>query len=159
MAEAYKIIIESSGGGTGKKSNIAGNSTTQKSTTQESEAISKGNVAGYVAYKKYGAPLVSQAVQYQIGTVAIRKGSNERQARAQSMYSVATQVFSIGESAVMGAMVGGPFGALAGALVGTVNSAIGLAYKQNTIDLNRSVENQTISMLQERSGAVNGNRR
>ena len=158
MADAYKIVITSqSGGSSAPKNPIAGDDNESKET-QPTEKNNK-DIGGYVAFKKYVAPFLRQGVQYHISTVELRTGNSERQARAQSMYSISSQIFGIGESIWLGYKVGNVPGAIAGAILSVAQTTIGYAQQQNTINLQRGLENQTISMLNVRSGAVNGNRR
>ena len=161
MADAYKIIIETGagGGGSGTKTPIAGNNNETKSTQSQESGNNINNIGGYVAFKKYAAPFVEQGIQYAISTVALRTGNVERQQRIQVAYEAGSQVFGIAESAFIGLKVGGAPGAVVGAVLGIATNVIGLAQKQNTINLNRALENEQISMLNARSGATNGNRR
>lgn len=161
MADAYKIVIETgNGGGSNKKVPIAGNNTESKQTTPNTkEKDNKASVVGYIAYKKYVAPFVKQGIQYSISTVGLRTGNIERQQRMQSAYDIGSQVVGIGESIALGFSVGGGVGAVVGAVMGTATTLIGVAQKQNTININKALENQQISMLSARSGAINGNRR
>ena len=161
--DAYKIIIETGGGSNTPKTPIAGNnkqSTSTQPQTQESgkSALQMG-VMGYVAVKKYVAPFVKQGLQYSISTVGLRTGNMERQARMQSAYNIGSQIFGIAESVAIGAVMGGVGGAVVGAVMGVATTAISYAQQQNTINLNKTIEDQTISMLNVRSGAINGNRR
>ncbi len=160
MADAYKIVIETgNGGGGNKKAPIAGNNTESKQTTPSTEQQrDKSSVVGYIAYKKYVAPFVKQGIQYSISTVGLRTGNMERQQRIQSAYDIGSQIVGIGESIAMGAMVGGLPGAVVGAVMSTATTLIGVAQKQNTLNINHALENQQISMLNARSGAINGNR-
>ena len=161
MADAYKIVIETgNGGGSKKKVPIAGNNTESKQTTPSTEEKdNKASVVGYVAYKKYVAPFVKQGIQYSISTVGLRTGNMERQQRMQSAYDIGSQVVGIGESIALGFAMGGGVGAVVGAVMGTATTLIGVAQKQTTININNALENQQISMLNARSGAINGNRR
>ena len=160
MADAYKIVIETgNGGGSNKKAPIAGNNTESKQTTPSTEQQRDNtSIVGYVAYKKYVAPFVKQGIQYSISTVGLRTGNFERQQRIQSAYDIGSQVVGIGESIALGFAMGGGVGAVVGAVMGTATTLIGVAQKQNTININKALENQQISMLNARSGAINGNR-
>ena len=153
MADAYKITIETNGA-TGSKAPIAGNN--NQSNNQKNNV---NDIGAYVAYKKYVSPFIKQGLQYQISTVELRTGNSERQARMQSAYSIASQVIGIGESIWLGYKVGNVPGAIAGAILSVANTGIGYIQQQNIINLQRGLENQTIAMLNVRSGAVNGNRR
>jgi hypothetical protein len=158
MADAYKIIIETGAGGSGTKAPIAGNNGETKST-KEPNKEDESSIGGYVAFKKNVAPFVKQGIQYAISTVALRTGNVERQQRIQVAYEAGSQVFGIAESIFIGSKVGGVVGAVGGAVLGIATNVIGLVQKQNTINLNRALENEQISMLNARSGATNGNRR
>lgn len=163
MSEAYKIVIKSEGGSNTPKTPIAGNnkqSTSTQPQTQESTINGlQAGVVGYVAVKKYVAPFVKQGLQYSISTVGLRTGNMERQARMQSAYNIGSQIFGIAESIAIGAVMGGVGGAVVGAVMGVATTAISYAQQQNTINLNKTIEDQTISMMNVRSGATNGNRR
>ena len=165
MADAYKIeIVAPASGGDTKKVPIAGNNNESKSvSSSESSSVKSGkkasSIAGYVAYKRYVAPFVRQGIQYSISTVGLRTGNMERQQRMQSAYDIGSQIFGIGESIALGFAVGGGVGAVVGAVMGTATTLIGVAQKQNTLKINNAIENQQISMLNARAGAINGNRR
>ncbi len=160
MADAYKIVIQTQGGDSSAPKNpIAGDNNQSKQTTPSIEQQrDKSSVVGYIAYKKYVAPFVKQGIQYSISTVGLKTGNMERQQRMQSAYDIGSQVVGIGESIAMGAMVGGLPGAVVGAVMSTATTLIGVAQKQNTLNINQALENQQISMLNARSGAINGNR-
>jgi hypothetical protein len=160
MSEAYKIVIEASKDGNVKKVPIAGNNAEAKDTKEQSEekGITKNNIVGYVAYKKYVAPFVRQGFQYRISTVALKTGSVERQQRLQAGFDLLSQVGHIAESVVIGAKIGGAPGAMVGAVMSLATTYINYEQKRNIIDMNRALENEQISMLNARSGATNGNR-
>lgn len=157
--EQYKIVIGTDGESTQKKKKtpIAGDNTESKQTSENDSA--KKDLAGYFAYKKYVSPFLSQGLQHRISTVELRTGNAERQARMQSAYSIGSQALGLVESIVIGAKLGGGAGAVIGAVMSVSTTVMSYVYKADTINLQRGLENQTIAMLNVRSGAVNGNRR
>ena len=158
MADAYKIVITSQGGGSSAPKNpIAGDNNQSKPTSNEEEK--NKDIGVYVAYKKYVSPFLKKGLQYQISTVALRTGNSERQQRLQSAFSITSQLVGIGESIYVGAKVGGAKGAVIAAAISTATAGINLVQQSNTLILKEALENQTINMLNVRSGAVNGNRR
>lgn len=161
MTEAYKIIIQTNNSGEStQKVPIAGNNNDSNSTSSNNtQSDKKNNIVGYVAYKKYVAPFVKQGIEYSISTVGLRTGNMERQQRMQSAYNIGSQIFGIAESIAIGAMMGGVAGAVVGGVMSVATTAISYAQQQNTINIKRNLENQTINMLNVRSGAINGNRR
>ncbi len=160
MADAYRIIIKTQGGGSSTPKNpIAGDSGQSQETKPSEQENKKDSIAGYVAFKKYVAPFLKQGLQYQISTVGLRTGNYERQVRMESAYSIGSQIFNIGESIWIGYKLGNVYGAVAGAVISAATTLINYGNQGNTLRLNNALENQTINMLNVRSGAVNGNRR
>lgn len=160
MAEAYKIVIESNVTSNQQKVPIAGNNTESKNTKQKE--VSSNNTAksivGFVAYKKFVAPVIQQGIQSYIGTVQLRTGNAERQQRAESMLNLASRGINLAESVWMGAKMGGAYGAVAAAVVSVGQSVMDIYKKQQNLAYNNVLEQQTIDMLNIRSGAINGNR-
>lgn len=156
MAEEYTIWIKN---GTKKREKaIAGttgdNQKDNSAQTGENSQLNSKAVAGYIAYKHYVSPFVKQAISYRISTVSLRTGRTEHQQRLQFAYDVGSKVVGLAENVVMGlALSGGnPLGAVAGAAVSVVQTAVQYAQAQNTISLERNAENISIGLMNIRAG-------
>ena len=133
-------------------------STTPKSGGDASASASAtggdGNaLTKFVAYKKIVAPFVKNAVQFQIQTVALRTGNHELQSRLQASYNIGSQIVSFAESAIVGGLVtGNPIGAVMGAVMSVLNTAITLTQKFEVYNLQRNLENTSIALMNVRAG-------
>lgn len=122
------------------------------SSDASAEKILK-QVFGYKAVKR----VVSTAISYQVSTVQLRTGSSEAQQRAQMAYSIGSQVFNIGESVVMGAVVGNLPGAIVGAILGITNTIWQYEMQQNTLNLQHTLE-QNAQDLSAQRATISGSR-
>ena len=152
----YTIIIKNSGDKRGK-SPISGDDTESSSnkgkgilTKEDAKTFAKGMVA-YGMVKSFA----TQVVNHEVSMVELRTGSNELQGRANFINNVGQKVIGIGESIVGGAMVGGLYGAIAGAVIGIAHTALGYAQQQDKLNTERSLENITINMKSLRAGVNN----
>lgn len=102
----------------------------------------------------------TQVIKYEVvDTVQIKTGSKEMEQRAQFAYSIGEKAFNLVESAAIGWVVtGNPLGALAGAALSGLHTAIGYIQAQNTINLNKAVEGVSLDMNLMRAGG-GGSRR
>ena len=158
MADEYTIWIRN--GSKKKEKAIAGTTgDNQKDTSAGSGdggdgKLTSKDVAGYIAYKHYISPFVKQAINYQISTVSLRTGRTEHQQRLQFAYDIGSKVVSLAENVAMGLLISGgnPLGAVAGAAVSVVQTAVQYAQAQNTIDLERNAENISIGLMNVRAG-------
>ncbi len=112
----------------------------------------KEQAGGYVFYKRIVAPFVRQGLQYQIGTVALRTGDHELQARLQSAYDIGSQAVGLVENIAVGFMVGNVGGALAGALLSVAQTGVSLVQKYETFNLNKNLENTSLALMNVRAG-------
>lgn len=155
MAEnSYEIIIRNESSG-GKKSPIANNTdNSEAKAAKEAKVFRKEMVKEYFAFKRVVAPIVTQSIEYGIGTVTMRTGRREQQQRLQFAYDVTRRVYGIGEDIAVGAAVGGLAGAVTSAILSLANSALSIAYAQKRINLAESLENNTLGMLNVRAGGA-----
>lgn len=151
----YVITIKNETQGK-KKSPIAGSdSTASKNTSNNNDGkISREQAAGFFAYKRYISPFVKQALSYGISTVSLKTGRTEYQQRLQFAYDVAGNVAGMGENIAMGFLLSGgnPVGAVAGAAISLIHTAVNYAQSANTFNLNRSLENVSIGLADLRAG-------
>lgn len=129
-----------------------GEETKDTSGKGEDEKENSGIVNAYVFYKKNISPYVKRGIQYQIGTVALRTGNNELQARMQSAYDIANQTVGFVESVAVGAATGGGVGAIVAALMSIINTSITIAQKLETFNLQSNMENTSIALMNVRAG-------
>nr|DAR84809.1 MAG TPA: hypothetical protein [Caudoviricetes sp.] len=148
---------------------IAGNTNSSNTNTEKNieaeKKMSREDLTGYFAYKRYISPFVKQAISYGISTVSVRTGRTEHQQRLQLAYDVIGKVSGMAENIWLGfALSGGnPVGALVGAAVSTLNTIVGYAQSSNTLDINRNAENISIGLMNVRAAgnvaATSGSRR
>lgn len=156
----YEIIIknETSNGGGGGQSAIADN---QKSATTEeqhkkstSAEENGGKVIGKiaVAFNQVKSRVMSD-VNYSISTTELRTGSSRDQRVKQFNLGIATSVANMGESILLGAVVGGGVGAIIGAVGSMISFTQSQWQKENTMAIQRQQESVQISQALERAGA------
>lgn len=113
----------------------------------------KGEKAfAYVFYKRAVAPFVKQVVQHSIGTVALKTGNHELQARLQTAYDVGSQVVSFAENIITGAIVGNAWGAIAGALLSVAQSGVSISQKYDIFNTQKLQENTSLALMDVRAG-------
>lgn len=156
----YQITIKAKGEKKKKDSPIAGDN--KKSDTEKSKGLlskedAKAFAAGMVAYGTVKS-FATQILNHEVSLVQLRRGSNELQERANFINQMAQKGLGIMESVVGGALVGGVGGALVGLTLSATHEAISIAQKQQTIELNNTIENIGLNMNVIRAGA-NGSRR
>ena len=111
--------------------------------------------------KTFGAAMVAygtlksfatQIINHEVSQVELETGSREMQERASFKNEMVQKGVGLLEMAVTGAMFGG-VGAVVGLAIGTTHTLLGYVQKQDTIELKRTIENQTISQNFIRAGA------
>ena len=114
-------------------------------------------------FKKNVGSFIKQGIQYPIGTVALRTGNHEMQARMQTAYDIGSQAFGMVESIAIGAMTGGGWGAIAGALMSLMHTAVTMTQKFETYNIQKDQESTSIALMNVRAGGnvatTNGRRR
>lgn len=161
MANPYviKIVLpdennESAMAGANSAS-TGGNSENKGSFGNVVEAVGKKvkQMVSFAAVKS----TADQLINYHIGTVSLRTGATEYEQRSSVVYSTVSQTVGAVGSLIMGGIMGGPAG-LAVAAIGIAASGIqkliGITQKENTLRLQESVENVSISMQNVRAGTV-----
>lgn len=147
---AYEIIIKNAGGGGTESPISAGADIGDK--TPKSSNNNLGALKKVVSYG-FAKSLIVKAVNHEVSLVELRTGSNELQQRADLYNGIRQQAFGIVEMAVLGGGIGGIGGAVVGATVGLLNTVIGIAQRQDTINLQRNVENISLQRQYVRAGA------
>ena len=164
MAESneYSITLHIDGevASTGSSEAVAGAST-PSSTASAKASASKGATSvnaksamqAMTAYHTIKSFAVQQ-INYQVSTVELRTGSKDLQEKANFTNQIIQKGIGIAELTVAGAVVGGLPGALAGLALSTAHTAIGYAQRQNTLNLQESLENRSIEMMRIRAGSL-----
>lgn len=157
----YEIIIknetEDSDGASENKAVAGNNSSTEK---KEKKQLSAGQVAvgkGLVAFKM-AQPWINQIASHEVSLVELRTGSREAQQKAQFTYDVANKVVGFGTSILTGYAVGNIPGAIVAGLLNIGHTIVSYAQKEETLNLQRSLESRTLQMNYIRAGA-GGSRR
>lgn len=164
MAEYVITIRNESGGGTSDSPTATptgGGAAGQQGeglkepTTRENLANMVKKVKGMAAVG-FAVSVADSCISYEVNTVELRTGSRGLQERISWQYEIGKKSFSALSSLAMGALIGGPAG-LAAAGVGVAMSAamtaIGYAQNQQTINIKKSLESETIALNYIRAGA------
>lgn len=104
----------------------------------------------------YAKSVMNRLAQSSINTVVLRTGHEELQQRIQFTYNIANRGLDLVTSAITGASVGGPAGAIVGVAMNLVSAGVDLAIRQNELNISRQQENTTIFLNQIRIGAGGG---
>lgn len=155
----YKIVIqlqnEDSSGNVMSGGEIAGKQATQ--TDGEKQAAGAGKaLQGLVSYGAVRA-FADNLISYEISQVELRTGAREYEQRLRFGYEMANKVLNVGTATVMGAITGGPVGAIVGFVGSTMYTAIGYMQKANTLRTQQNLEDISIGMANMRAG-VSGRR-
>jgi hypothetical protein len=159
-------IINGSAGGaatpTAEKEQISGSipkawATNQSSSGEAETPTSKlpKQLQGLAIYG-YAKSVMNRLAQSSINTVVLRTGHEELQQRIQFTYNIANRGLDLVTSAITGASVGGPAGAIVGVAMNLVSTGVDLAMRQNELNISRQQENTTIFLNQIRIGAGGG---
>lgn len=124
---------------------------------KDTEKKAKKVITGAMLYRT-GKALVRSQIGHEISTISLRTGQTELQQRYEFANQIAESVFDVGESIAIGASVGKGWGAVIGAVIGIGSKLVGLAYKQDTYNLNTQLEQETLWRNNIRAG-VAGSRR
>ena len=160
----YEIIIKNQANKKGK-SPIADNEEngqTEQTTQMPTGGVDIKQIVGsYFAVKRIVSPFIKQAIDYGISTVSVRTGANEQQQRVQFAYDLGSKAVGYAENIAVGAAVGGVWGAVGAAVLGVVTTAVGVSLNQQKINLNESLENISLNLMNMRAGgsvSTNGSR-
>lgn len=113
--------------------------------------LNKGTIkkiASYGAIKSFALPIIS----HEISLVSLKTGSQRAQEEANVKYNQLTKLAGAIETGVLGAQVGGLPGLIVAEAVYIGREFTGIMMRQREIDLQRSVENQSIAMRSVRAG-------
>lgn len=152
----YEIIIKNE---TGQAESPMANTQSENTSDNEkdSEKKAKKVISGAMLYRT-GKALVRSQIGHEISTISLRTGQTELQQRYEFANQIAESVFDVGESIAIGASVGQGWGAVIGAVIGIGSKLVSLAHKEDTYNLNRQLEQETLRRNNLRAG-VTGSRR
>ena len=152
--KTYKIIIKNESG-TGTRKAVAGNGGASESGTPDAAATERKElVKGLVAYGNYIKPFAKQIIQHEVDIVELRTGSEKLQQRVSFGYQMATSALGIVENIAIGAAIGNLPGAIIGAVMGLTTWGIGIANRQDTINLQRINEDASLRLMDVRAGGT-----
>lgn len=155
MAKSYKLIIElGSGNSQGATEAVAGVNAPSASASADSSnsVFDKKYLTGMFAYHTIKSFAVQQ-INYQVSTTALRTGSNELQQRASFYNQLAQKGVGVLESTIIGFKMGRLPGALLGLSLSTAHTLIGYEQNQNTINMQKVLENRSLELTRIRAGA------
>ena len=112
---------------------------------------------GIVAYNMV-KPWVNQVMSHELSLVELRTGSREAQQKRQFAYDVGSKVVGLGMSIASGFAVGNVPGAVIAGVLNVGHQLVSLQQREETINLQRSIESQTLQRNYVRAGA-GGSRR
>ena len=116
-------------------------------TKSQAKAFGKGMVA-YHFVKSFATQIIS----HETSIISLKTGQNEMQQQAQFKYSVAMRTVAMGESMLMGLMVGGLAGAVAGAAISLTHTMVDISQKTQDLNLKAQLENIAIQRNLTRAG-------
>lgn len=161
--KSYEITIklDNSGGGRGAHEAISGTTAPSPSATASSGQASQGGGGGGSLKTALGAvfsyatvkSFATQQINYSVSLTGLRTGSNELQQKASFYNQIIQKGVGAAETVAAGAAAGGWVGAVIGLGVSTAHTLIGFSQAQNTINLNRTLENRSLEMTRIRAGA------
>lgn len=151
--KTYTIIIKNETGG-GKRKAVAGNKGAGENGTPDAATERKELVKGLVAYGNFVKPFAKQAFQHQVDIVELRTGSAELQQRVSFGYQMVSSALGIAESIAVGAAIGNLPGAIIGAFTGIASWGMGIANRQDTINLQRINEDASLRLMNVRAGGA-----
>lgn len=151
----YEIVISNDTEGGGGSSAIADNQKTPSTEEQHKASSNAGKqVIGKVAvaFNQVKSRVLND-VNYSISTTELRTGSSRDQRVKQFNLGIATSVANMGESILLGAVIGGGVGAIIGAVGSMVSFAQSQWQRENTMNIERQQESVSIRQALERAGA------
>ena len=156
MERNYTLTIKIDELSEGSASPIADDKGSATPGTQQQGLLNKDQAkmfaTGFAAYKTVKSFAV-QSINYEVSLVSLKTGSQELQERANFTNQVIQKGVGIMETVAAGALIGGLPGALIGLAVGTAHTLIDIGQKQNTINLQNSLESETLQRNIIRAGA------
>ena len=157
---AYEFILKNETADSESEPSAVAGSEAGKEPKKEKKQLSNAQIGigkGLVAYNM-AKPWINQVVSHNISLVELRTGSREAQQRRQFHYEIASKVMGFGESVLAGFAIGNVPGAIIAGLTSLGHTAITYAQREETINVQRNVEAQTIQRNYIRAGA-GGSRR
>ena len=160
----YTITLKIEGStDAGSSSAVAGTSTKSQNSATGGTSTKSGLLQNAEARADYITELVAwhtikpfaiQQINYHFSTVELRTGSKEMQQRASFQNEIFQKGLGIAETTATGALLGGLPGALIGLTLGTAQTLISYSQRQNTLNLQESLENRSIEMMRIRAGSL-----
>ncbi|MBQ8289322.1 MAG: hypothetical protein IJY01_00420 [Clostridia bacterium] len=100
----------------------------------------------------YAKRALNTVVSNTINTVSLRTGYNEHQQRLQLAQRITSDAINIGESLVVGAMVGGLGGALVSAAITSTFKLVEYGMEHQRLQISREVDSIGLAQAQIRAG-------
>lgn len=138
----YRIVLENS---TQSKNSPVANLSSSLSEPKYTTGQLRTQTAlkAIVAYDKYVAPFVEQAIQYQVSTIELRTGARELQQRVEFGLSITKSAVGIVSSVATGYAMGNLPGAVIAGIISIGTTAMNYANRERTIRTQGSLESIT----------------
>ena len=149
----YEIILKNETGGGGSSSKKSGSKSIAK-TPKGDDASGfkidgkKAGMLGYVAVRRIGNRVGTTL----INRVGITTGNTTLQERLAYDFSILNRTINIGTAVITGAVTGNPL-AIAAGIGMAVSWAVDIAVAKDQLNIQRTVENISISQANIRAGA------
>ena len=166
MPGPTRYVIEVRLAGGGDDGNAQGSQVQSATGGSGANAAGKGNkktatAVGVAAAYGITKRLVDKGVAHYVNTIELRTGQQLYQERMQFFTNAAQRIWSIGEAAAIGAMAGGPVGAVVGAATSALsqisqifNAALDYSFEQDRLNMARQVEQIGLTQAAIRAGAA-----
>ena len=141
---SYEIIIKAPYAGM-TKSPVANSMTAAAKDKQQ------GSISALAAYG-YTKKIATQLVSHNVNTVSLRTGQTELQQKIALKYDIARNAWNFFETIAIGGGIAGIPGAIAGGVLSLSNTLVNVAIRQDTININRDLENVSLSQNNLRAG-------
>lgn len=163
MAEPIEIIIRKGTGGEGTGFGVPGANVSEnfgRTTKFGTESLPEQNSDASKAEKAaiaFALASLKREIGYSISQYGNMTGNYIAQAEIELNIQAVNNIASIIGSTIVGAKIGGGYGAIAGFAIGATNIAVGYVNQWRTLQVNISKLDTYSNIMQERSGNANNN--
>lgn len=98
--------------------------------------------------------VATRMISIPLSQVELQTGETEYAQRLKAGFNIAQQIWNAGETVVIGAKMGGTFGAIAGLTISGLQTVFGIVQRYDTLSLQKSLEDVSIGMQSVRAGTA-----